>query len=741
MAQATLQPGVPPIVERKLAQVRRGIRAYVWLDGLAALTIALVAAFWLGMLLDWLFEPSPNVRLGAMMVVGLAALWIIYRCLLRRIFVPLSNASLAVLLERHFGQLKDHLLTSVDLAVGDGENTVYHPELVARTRAAAANAAANVDARQIFRRGPLAGRVVAALVLGASLPIAALAAGDVFGFWMQRLALSSQPWPRRVHLEVVGFQPNAAGERIHKLARDDKFELVVRADTKNYVAPRQVEFRFFLANGGRGRDTMTRIGEAVAGRDDFQEYRYEFNDVSTSMTLDVRGGDDRIDGLMLQIVDRPELIDMAVECVYPAYLAREPRRLPVTGGMRVPKGTQLTVRANSTKPLIDVRVASSKNPQERSLYDVGRRRNTIRWEYGKLLADDVLTIAMTDTDRVTSGEPYRISLAVIPDELPQVSVRLAGVGSAITPDAVVPIVGKVSDDYGIDQIWYTYRVNDGEARDRPLVQQPNGAQEQTELEAFDTRGGDAPNKERALQLEPGQTLFLSVRAADRCNLNDTQRVGASQQFALDVVTVPQFLALLERRELELRQRFEAVHAKMTDTRNLLARVEFANAAQPEADPDRAVSRRRLRVAGALQNVTQSSHEVLGLAEDFNDMYQQLVNNRIDNVDLKTRLREQIGTPLRQLGEKSMRLLEAQLEDVNERITDSESGPAALADSLRLADEVLVEMQQILDRMLELESYNEVVGLLRDIIEDQEKLNERTKDQQTERIKDLFEEEE
>ncbi|MGD9634796.1 MAG: hypothetical protein AB7U97_16070, partial [Pirellulales bacterium] len=459
-----------------------------------------------------------------------------------------------------------------------------------------------------------------------------------------------------------------------------------------------------------------------------------------SMTLDVRGGDDRVDGLKLEIVDRPELTGMELECVYPEYLGREPRRLPVTGGMRIPEGTQLTLRAKSTKPLVDVCVASSQNPDEKSLNDSDQDQKSIRWEYGKLLADDVLTMAMTDADGVTSREPYRVSLAVIRDELPQVSVRLAGIGSAITPDAIVPIVGKVSDDYGIDQIWCTYQVNDGEARKRPLVHQPNGVQEQTELDAFDARGGDDANAERALQLEPGKTLFLSVRAADRYNLNDTPRVGASQQFALDVVTVPQLLALLERRELELRQRFEAVHAKMTDTRNLLARVEFASAAQPDADPERALNRRRLRVAGALQNVTQSTHEVLGLADGFDDLYEQLVNNRIENVDLKTRLREQIGTPLRQLAEKSMHLFESQLEEVNERIADNEAGPAALADSLRLADRVLVEMQQILDRMLELESYNEVVGLLRGIIDDQEKLNERTKDQQSERIKDLFEDE-
>lgn len=740
MAQLTLQHDVPAIVEQKLAQVRRGIRTYVWLEGLALVAITLVAAFWIGMLLDWLFEPSPQVRVAAMVVVGAAGLWVAYRYLLRRAFVRLPDASLAVLLERHFGQLKDHLLTSVDLAVGDGESTAYHPELVARTRAAAAHASANVNAGDLFRRGPLAGRVLAALVLAASLPIVALAAGDVFGFWIERLALSTAPWPRRVHLEVLGFAPNEKGERIHKLARDDKFELVVRADTKDFVAPREVGFRFTSADGGRGKDTMTRIGEAVRGRDDYQEFRYEFNGVSSSMTLDIRGGDDRVDGLKLQIVDRPELVGMEVECVYPEYLNREPRRLPITGGMRIPEGTQLTLVAKSTKPLVDVRVASQSNPQERSLSEAGSGRGDVRWEYGKLSADDVLTVAITDSDGVSSREPYRISFAVVPDELPQVSVRLAGIGSAITPEATVPLVGKVTDDYGLDRIWIAYQVNDGEARERPLVEQPDGEQAVTELDVFDAQGGDAPNAERAMQLEPGQTLMLSVRARDRFDLDESPRVGASQQFALDVVTAAQLLAILERRELELRQRFEAVYAKMTDTRNLLSRVDFA-ADAGESDAERALGRRRLRVAGALQNVTQSTHEVLGLAEAFDDMYEQLINNRIDNVDLKTRLREQIGTPLRRLGERSMRELEGQLEVANERIADPESGPAALADSLRLADRVLVEMQQILDRMLELESYNEVVGLLRGIIEDQGKLNERTKEQQTERIKDLFEDEE
>ena len=57
----------------------------------------------------------------------------------------------------------------------------------------------------------------------------------------------------------------------------------------------------------------------------------------------------------------------------------------------------------------------------------------------------------------------------------------------------------------------------------------------------------------------------------------------------------------------------------------------------------------------------------------------------------------------------------------------------------LADQLLVEMRRVLDRMLELETYNEVVSLLRDIISDQDQINKRTKEQQKDRLRSLFQE--
>jgi hypothetical protein len=325
---------------------------------------------------------------------------------------------------------------------------------------------------------------------------------------------------------------------------------------------------------------------------------------------------------------------------------------------------------------------------------------------------------------------------------------------------VLPLVGKITDDYGLDRAWFEYQVDAGPVDTRALTQQPGGEPTLEKIDPFDTRATDPKTGRRLLGLKPKQRLTLTLKATDKFDLAEEPRAGSSQQFTLDVVTAADLLALLERRELALRQRFESVYEKLTDTRNLLNRVESddssaetggpstpdgkANADEKKSGPtdnattaQRMLSRRRLRVAGSLQNVVQSADEVKGVAEAFDDMSDELTNNRIDNPDLKSRLGEQIAAPLRLIAEQRMPQLAARLKLVEEHIEDPAATAAELKNAIAQADEILVAMRQVLDKMLELETYNEVVALLRGIITDQEEINRRTKERQRDKLKGLF----
>ena len=66
------RPTLAPAVKSVLGELRRRIRQYVWLEGLARGGGVAGLAFWVTLAADWFFEPSALVRglmLGAVAVV------------------------------------------------------------------------------------------------------------------------------------------------------------------------------------------------------------------------------------------------------------------------------------------------------------------------------------------------------------------------------------------------------------------------------------------------------------------------------------------------------------------------------------------------------------------------------------------------------------------------------------------------------------------------------------------------
>src|SRR6187455_3350823 len=114
--QSNRQFELPPSIRSVLAAVRARIRAYVWAEGLAILIAVLGCAFWLGMGVDWAFEPTAGTRKIALLIIGIIVAYVAYRYVLRRVFVRISDATAAMLLERQFPSLQDHLLTAVNVA-------------------------------------------------------------------------------------------------------------------------------------------------------------------------------------------------------------------------------------------------------------------------------------------------------------------------------------------------------------------------------------------------------------------------------------------------------------------------------------------------------------------------------------------------------------------------------------------------------------------------------------------------
>jgi len=745
VSTASLPLPMPKPVSRKVSRLRWLVRVYLLLEGFAALVLVFGVVFWLGLAIDWLFEPAPAWRVAQWVLVLGAALYVLANYLLVRIFRPLPNTSLALLLERTYPTLKESLVTTVEAATQGQSPADGHQTMLRHTSLEAAAAMPQVQLSRIFNFRPLYWKLVSASLLVASIVGFSVFQAEAYGFWLQRIRLSESPWPRRVQLSVDGFR-QIDGQRVVKVARDDDYELQVAASIEDgHVSPASVEIRYRLEDGRRGRDTMTKIGVALAGRDDSQRFRYTFKNVVSDLRFDLIGDDDRIYDLQLRVVERSQIEQMSIDCEFPTYLQRPPQTISVSGRAEIPEGTHGMFRFAANKPLQEVRVYDPSQQENVQAAIAEENSQQVNFEFEAGDEDRVFLITMHDVDGIKNREPYRVVISVVADEPPDISVQLRGIGSAVTPQATIPFAGQVTDEYGLEEIWFEYQLDKNPPEQRTISMQLRGRRELSELGKLDLAETDAETKRRLVDLQPGQQLTLSVKARDAYDLQDQPHVGSSQRFLLDVVTNSELRALLEKRELALRQRFEAIYEKMVSTSDLLGRIEATPSTTDDDKPidEEELSRRhdrdRLRIAGALQNVTQLAYETVGVADGFDAIVAELINNRVDTEELKQRLEQGISEPLHEISGTMMPILEERLSELQSAFKSAEDQQGRLVASVSQAEVVSEAMKEVLDRMLELESYNELVELLRGIVDEQKQLQEKTKQQRRDKLRRLLDE--
>jgi hypothetical protein len=475
----------------------------------------------------------------------------------------------------------------------------------------------------------------------------------------------------------------------------------------------------------------------------------------------VVGGDDRVRNLWIQVVESPKISEMTLECILPAYIGRSQAPLPVTGVMQVPMGARITVHAAVNKDLLGVHVDSiiedRPGPSNEVLADqIAEDRRSFRYSMGPLLKDTTLLFTLTDSDNIQSRDPVRLALVPIADQPPRLAVQLDGIGTAVTPQARLPAVGRIADDYGIDRAWFEHAVDQQKPKTHALAIPAEGP--------TDISIAGAALEIRDLGAAPGQKMLVCVKAADRCDLGKGPNVGTSERWLLDVVSPEQLRAMLEARELVLRQQWEQIVQEMTETRDLLARLQFdtpSKPAKPKAEPPKDAedaldvgdasggvpadspeqqnSLRLLRVQGALANSRKTTQEVVGVADAVDDIRKQLINNRIDTEELKQRLQSGIADPLHAIAQQMFPELDRRLEKLQAVLTDAKAGSVLRDQAEQQADDIILAIRKVLDRMIALEDFNEAVELLRTIIQAQKQLRVETEQRHKQKAREFLKE--
>lgn len=772
-----------PRLHSLLSGLRRRIRAYVWLEGLSLGLIWLGLTFWVGLALDYLpvlagaSEMPRAARAVVLAIVTGGLALILYRWVFRRAFVPLANRSMAVLLERQFGAFRDSLVTSVELTEQPDHAESFDPAMLTQTSREALAEVDRVRLGAVFNYRPLIRNLLGAGILTATLLLFYTFNPQALAVWVNRIyLLQDEAWPRSALIEVVGVEllgpedaPQAIGDvplipfrdgRI-KVAKGSNLRLKVRAALAAKVVPELCTVHYRTAGGERGRVTMNRMRRS---RDEYQQYAFSgkpLQGILASVQFDVVGYDYRVRDYLIEVVDSPAIVGVELDCEFPAYMVDEklggwtPRTIEWTNATQLPIGTKVTLRARTNKPLKRVDLYNVESQETRPSNDLDATdRHQFVFPVGRLNSNLNLDVTLFDEDDVVTERPYRIFLTAVPDEAPRVDVRLRGIGTAVTPDVMIPAKGKIGDDYGVDRSWFDAIITRATVAENQEKEQPlkhvfslgKGGEVDAVLDFRQLR-----SQANSIELVPKDKLSLAIRAADKYDLDGGEpNVGSGDRYQLDVVTAEALLTMLEAREIGLRRRLEQIVQEMTQARDFLVRVQspaVSRSSEPgEADrsgsepgddkpvdeqkaAERAQSLRVLRVQQALQQTRKSAQELLGVAAGFHDIREELTNNRVDTEDRKTRLKELIADPLQAIGETMFPELERReqvlekllLDDLNTKRYDSGRGQSEAAAAIRQANDILAELDGILQQMLDLETFNELLDIVRQLIGEQERV--------------------
>lgn len=363
--------------------------------------------------------------------------------------------------------------------------------------------------------------------------------------------------------------------------------------------------------------------------------------------------------------------------------------------------------------------------------------------------ETLLRIYLEDTDDVVSLDPTRLTVRGIPDLPPEFhDVARYGVGSSITRKAVVPLTGMISDDFGIETARFEYQIDhDGEWKPRPFRNVPVDDPREFRLE----REAGEPFEQfevLPLDLTIGQKLTLTIYAVDGDNLNGPHGARA-QTFEFTIVTDEELLSLLYEREINLRQRLEQIIRELKDKRTELLRhaeLEDERVALLE-QPDSAAAQiqeigNTVRVCAerSLHDLAKNQNETEAIRHSFEEILLELVNNAVHSSQMVERLDQLIVRPLIAIDEQNFPAVSTSLYRMKEACDAALAGqagkttPSMAIDQSVLEIDALVEgLEQVLAEIKDLAEFHETLQDLKNIIEKQQELSKRTKEEQKRRF--------
>ena len=500
---------------------------------------ALLLTAWVALTaLDVWLRPRAYGRLSlSLTLIALAAASLVW--LVRVVNRKRSPAAVAAFLEKRFPQLDNHLINRVLFASEHAPSSWLRAYLNEGVPGFSALPLHEIKDRRLRKRGAIA--VAAAALL---LAVPAFVLGNAWTVAMQRVLNPFSRLSPPTFATVLAVTPASK-----TIVQGSGIDLVVKATGR---AGQFVDLDLYPADDKR---STVRVGQFKATGEE-EEFPYRVSKIATSLRYRFKVGDAYpTDTYTIDTVPPLALSSLRLTVTPPGYTSLAPLTFDaLTNAVAIPVRSTVTFQIACNRP-----VETSQVLLDKESLTLTPGTDKANWSGGIVITDGALfQIAARDTYGLEMRVPVRFAL--IEDRAPSIRLMIPSAAKAVLPPNAAPVVQfEISDEYGLGKVRME-RVNKGAkpgaagevlkewdlAGQKSFTEKWTGSLENVSassalrIVAYDTAGGDAPNRTVSQQILFEMTTLSSQLAAEQQNRGDARKtIGelvARQRAALTTTT-------------------------------------------------------------------------------------------------------------------------------------------------------------------------------------------------------------
>jgi len=485
---------LPKSLRNKMDSCKAYLKRLALYKGLSITLIWLLAIYLLSLLLDRsLHLPARWRFLLLTFALSLSVINLIFFCL-RPFFRKYKDEHIALAVEKKYPQLKDHLISAVELF--KNKDAGMSSELIQAVGKRTSQESKELDFRIAAPLRKLKIVIFSLLIIVAGVFSYALIFPEATANVLVRLLI---PYGGIVPLTYTKLRI-LPGNTIVPKAEDIKISIFTEGKNPPWA-------KFFWKSSSSAPQRI------ALERDKNEGFHYLLRKVRQPIFYWVRTGDAYSRRYLIEVTDRPVITDIKVEYTYPEYTGlKKEISTPLLGDISVLRGSKIRLFAQANKEVVSADLKLTVANKEEILRMEVEKRNLEGPEIS-LLEPSSYSIQVKDKYGFLNRDPAKHRMKIYPDKPPRVKIQEPESSLFILPDERIKVKVVAEDDFGVDQLFLVYNVIRKEAK---------GVKKEISLASGDRRSKELKKDYlwaiEELEVKPGDIIEYYAAATDYDNL-------------------------------------------------------------------------------------------------------------------------------------------------------------------------------------------------------------------------------